>query len=203
MNLFIAKMISSVIQIVIFALMPFIWWLITERKNTCFLHWIGLKQFESSRENKVFIWTAGTVLVFTALGAVTLYFLKGVEMATSEFAGKGVQAVPAIILYAAFNTALPEEILFRGFLLKRLQGKIGFGIASIIQATLFGLLHGVMFFALVGIWKAILIIALTGTIAWFMGYINEKKADGSIIPSWFIHTTANIFSGMCSAFLLI
>jgi len=36
-----------------------------------------------------------------------------------------------------------------------------------------------------------------------MGYINEKKADGSILPSWSIHAIANIFSGVCSAFLLI
>lgn len=203
MTLFINKIISSIIQVILFAMIPFIWWFVTARKEIVFIQWIGLKRFDNVRKSKVWAWMAWVALIFIILGAITLYLLKDVEMATSEFARQGAQAIPAIIIYAAFNTALPEELLFRGFLLKRLNSKFGFGIANTIQAILFGLLHGFMFFNLIGIIKAILTIVLTGTIAWFMGYINEKKADGSIIPSWIIHTTANIFSGLCSAFLLI
>ena len=87
--------------------------------------------------------------------------------------------------------------------MKRLANKFGFNIANIIQALLFGLLHGIMFFMLVGIVKTILIIAFTGVIAWFMGYINEKYSNGSMIPSWIIHTISNLFSGICAAFLII
>ena len=32
--------------------------------------------------------------------------------------------------------------------------------------------------------KAVFIIFFTSATAWFMGYVNEKKANGSIIPSW-------------------
>lgn len=134
-------------------------------------------------------------------GALTLYLIRGIETATSEFAGLGVAAIPAIVIYAAFNTALPEELLFRGFLLKRLANKLGFNIANIIQALLFGLLHGIMFFMLAGIVKTILIIAFTGVIAWFM--VNEKYSNGSLIPSWIIHTVSNLFSGICAAFLIL
>ena len=74
-------------------------------------------------------------------------------------------------------------------------------MANAIQALLFGLLHGVMFLPFVGIVKAVIIILFTTAIAWFMGYINEKKAGGSIIPSWIIHAAANLFSGICAAFL--
>jgi hypothetical protein len=35
-----------------------------------------------------------------------------------------------------------------------------------------------------------------------MGYVNEKKAGGSILPGWGIHAVANIFSGICSAFII-
>lgn len=133
------------------------------------------------------------------LGAIILSSLKNVEMATSEFTGMGFQAIPAVVIY----TALPEELLFRDFLLKRMSNKFGFQISNIIQATLFGLLHGIMFFSLVGTNKTILIIIFTDVIAWLMGYINEKKANGSILPSWFVHTVSNIFSGICSAFMLI
>lgn len=76
-------------------------------------------------------------------------------------------------------------------------------MANTIQALLFGLLHGVMFFLLVGTVKTILIIIATGVIAWFMGYINEKYSNGSIIPSWIIHTISNLLSGVCAAFLII
>lgn len=139
-------------------------------------------------------------IAFLISGVLTLYLIRGIETATSEFTGLGVAAIPAIVIYATFNTAFPEELLFRGFLLKRLANKFGFNIANIIQALLFGLLHGIMFFMLVGIVKAILIITFTGVIAWFMGYINEKYSNGSMIPSWIIHTISNLFSGICAAF---
>lgn len=51
--------------------------------------------------------------------------------------------------------------------------------------------HGVMFFTLAGAVKAVLIIAFTGAIAWFMGYVNEKCANGSIISSWIIRAYEN------------
>lgn len=147
-----------------------------------------------------------TILVsaaFLASGVLTLYVVRGMETATSEFTGLGAAALPAIVVYAAFNTAFPEELLFRGFLLKRLSNKFGFNVANFIQALLFGLLHGVMFFTLAGVVKAVLIIAFTGAIAWFMGYVNEKCANASIIPSWIIHSVSNLFSGICAAFLII
>lgn len=80
-------------------------------------------------------------VVFLFLGALTLYVIKGIETTTSEFTGLGIMAIPAIVVYAAFNTAFPEELLFRGFLLKRLTNKFGFNVANIIQALLFGVLH--------------------------------------------------------------
>ena len=36
-----------------------------------------------------------------------------------------------------------------------------------------------------------------------MGYINEKKANGSIIPSFVIHMIANLVSSIISLFSLI
>lgn len=200
--LFVNKIINSIIQIFLFALIPFIWWVISARKQQSFTEWIGLKKYDV-RKNKAGVWIAGISFAFILSGTFVLSILRGTETAASEFTGMGVQAVPAILIYAIFNTAFPEELLFRGFLLKRLTCRFGFTVANAVQAFLFGLLHGIMFFALVGITKTILIIAFTGMIAWFMGYINEQKADGSIIPSWIIHSMSNLFSGVCSAFLIL
>ena len=202
MELFISKLISSVVQIILFSLIPLIWWLVTARKKVNFFHWIGLKKIEDGKKNKTILWIIGIVLAFIALAVFMLYSLKEVEMATSDFAGMGVSALPAILVYAVLNTALSEEILFRGFLLKRISNKFGFMAGNTIQGVLFGLLHGVMFFSSVGAIKAVIIIAFTGIIGMFMGYTNEKKAGGSLIPSWCIHAMANIFSGACAAFSL-
>ena len=201
MNLFVSKVMSSVLQIILFMIVPFIWWLVTARKKQKFMEWIGLKKIEGG--TKTLMATLLVAVAFLFAGVLTLYAIGNVKIATSEFAGLGGVAIPAIIIYAAFNTAFPEELLFRGFLLKRLENKLGFNIANAIQALLFGLLHGAMYFSLVGVIKAILIIAFTGVIAWFMGYINEKYSNGSIIPSWIIHTISNLFSGICSAFMLM
>ena len=201
MNLFINKIVSSILQIVLFAIVPFIWWFVTARKHQKFSQWIGLKKIDGGKRTLIAIVTVS--IAFLVLGALTLYMIRDIDTATSEFSNLGVNAIPAIVIYAAFNTAFPEEILFRGFLLKRMANMFGFSIANLIQALLFGLLHGVMFFSLVGVIKDILIIAFTGCIAWFMGYINEKNSGGSIFPSWIIHTISNLFSGICAAFLII
>ena len=202
MTLFLNKVVSSIIQIILFALIPFIWWLISGRKQEKFTRWIGIKKVEENKK-KISIAVIAISAVFMLLGAITLYILKGVEMATSEFTGLGMSALPAILIYAIFNTAFSEELFFRGFILKRISNKFGFICGNCVQAILFALLHGVMFISLVGIAKAMLVAIFTGVIAYSMGYVNEKIANGSIIPSWIIHSLSNIFSGICAAFMLI
>lgn len=150
----------------------------------------------------VIIWSSVAAFCFLALSIEMLISLKEVETATSEFAGAGVTALPAILIYAVLNTALPEEILFRGFLLKRLAHKFGFSAGNLLQSIAFGLMHGIMFFTSTGPIKAAAITVFTGAIGLIMGFINEKKADGSIIPGWCIHSAANLFSGICSAFFI-
>ena len=200
MELFINKIISSMVQIVLFTVIPFIWWLVTARKKKKFHSWIGLKKPAGGMNTVLAV--IGTTAAFLIIGAYSLYIVKDIETATSGFKGLGMAAVPAILVYALFNTALPEEIIFRGFLLKRVQNKFGFNAANAVQAVIFGIVHAVMFFNLVGMVKAVIILIFTAMIAWAMGYINEKKANGSIIPSWIIHTIANIFSGVCAAFVI-
>lgn len=191
--------INAVIQVILFTLIPLIWWSVTARKECSFFQWIGLKKINSENKKQTAVWTAIVTAAFLAVSFFTLMMLKNVEMATSDFAGKGLSALPAILVYAIVQTSLAEEILFRGFLLKRFAKKFGDNTGITVQAVLFGVMHGAMFFSKVGAAKAVLIIALTGGIGWFMGYINEKKANGSILPGWCIHACANIFSGLLSA----
>lgn len=203
MDLLMKKLTNSIIQIIIFSLIPFLWWLITSRKKMNFFEWIGLKKVNNIKENKLFAWIFSVLALFLILSVFILYSLKNVNVASSEFTGLGIKSLPSILIYAIFNTSLPEEILFRGFLLKRIGNKFGFIVSNGIQSLLFGCIHGIMFFSAIGILKSMLIILFTGIIGWIMGHINEKKANGSILPSWFIHAVANIFSGIFYAFQLI
>lgn len=201
MELFVEKIVSSILQIILFAMVPFIWWFVTARKHQKFSQWIGLKKIDGGKKALAAI--AVLLVAFLLPGIVTFYMVKDIETAASEFMGLGGSAIPAIVIYAAFNTAFPEEILFRGFLLKRMANKFGFHMANFTQALIFGLLHGIMLFSMAGAVKAVFIIFFTSATAWFMGYVNEKKANGSIIPSWIVHTISNLFSGICVAFSII
>jgi len=198
----ISMLTGSIIQVAIFAFIPFIWWLITARKKMNFFKWIGLKKIDNAKDNKTALWTVVVAALFLVLSVFILSSLKGVEMATSEFAGLGVKAIPTVLIYAVCKTALAEEIVFRGFLLKRIANRFGFAAGNLIQAVIFGVMHGIMFFSVTSPVKAALITVFTGAIGWAMGFINEKKAGGSLIPGWTIHACANIFSGLCAAFAL-
>ena len=199
----VSKIISSIIEIILISFLPFIWWLISAKKKENFFNWIGFKKIDNKNKKSTLINTIVISLVFMTVSILTLYLIKDIETATSEFKGLGISALLPALIYAIFNTSLPEEIFFRGFLLKRLSNKFGFRIANVIQSIIFGLLHGIMFFSLVGVVKAIIIILFTGIVAYAMGYVNEKKSNGSILPSWFIHALSNIFASIIAMFSII
>ena len=177
MDLLMKKLTNSIIQIIIFSLIPFLWWLITSRKKMNFFEWIGLKKVNNIKENKLFAWIFSVLVLFLIISVFILYSLKNVNIASSEFTGLGIKSLPSILIYAIFNTSLPEEILFRGFLLKRIGNKFGFIVSNGIQSLLFGCIHGIIFFSAVGILKSIVITLFTGMIGWIIGYINEKKLE--------------------------
>lgn len=197
------KIISSIMQIILFSLIPLIWWLITARKKESFFKWIGLKKIEKENKKSSAVNMLVIAIGYLIVSFITIYLIKDIETATSEFDGMGISALLPALIYAIFNTSLPEEILFRGFLLKRIANQFGYMTANIIQSMIFGLLHGLMFFNVLGAVKTIIIIFFTGISAFAMGYINEKKANGSILPSWFIHALSNIFASIVAMFSLI
>lgn len=191
--------ISSAVQLIIMSLIPFIWWLVTARKKESFFKWLGFHGFKE-KPLKILLYCALLGLGATAV----MYFIMPIVMgdtptATTQFGGRGFAALPEILIYAVIQTSLSEEIFFRGFLGKRLISKLGFTAGNTIQAFLFGLMHGVLFFVAVGWWQALVLIIVTGAIGWAQGYINEKRADGSIFPSWLCHAVMNIASALAAA----
>jgi len=205
MNLFFNELISSTIQVIVLSIIPFLWWVITARKKENFFQWVGIKKIETENRNKFLFFTGLCILLFLIFGTYLLYMTKDIETATSKFKGLKFAGLPSVLVFAFLGTALSEEILFRGFLTKRLINKFGFKIGNLIQGILFGLIHIVLMLLanISGIIELIVIGVFTGSIGWFMGYINEKMANGSILPGWIIHGLANIFSSIISLFSLI
>ncbi len=194
LNLFITEFLGAVFQLLIFSLVPFIWWLITARKKENFFRWIGLKKIthEKNAGNTLLITFLASAL-YCALTFLCITFVSDeITTAGSQFVGKGMIALPAAVAYAYIRTALAEEMVFRGFLLKRIKNKFGFGIGNLIQAVLFGLLHGIPFgLATQNILVTVLLTILPGAFGWYQGWLNEKRCGESIVSSWLLHGTMN------------
>ena len=203
MTLFMSKLMSGIMELLIVSVIPFITWLIWSRKKVGFFDWIGLKKVESQKKRQLLLTIFGFTLLFTLFSIVVFSWFDSSKTATADFSGKGIGALPAILAYAILGTALPEEIFFRGFLLKRLQGKLGFLGANLVQSLVFGLIHALMFIQIIGYLKAFAILVFISLIAYVFGTINEKKSSGSILPSVFIHALANTIVGLLFAFSLI
>ena len=196
------RIMSAFIQILFIILLPYIWWFLTARGKVPFMEWIGLKAIKRVEDSYLIEWIIGGFLLFTIFSMFIFPLTRSIETATSAFSDMGLKALPSILIYSFLQTSLPEELLFRGFLLKRLVNHMPFFFANTIQAIAFGLLHGILFVSLVSIEITLFITLFTGVIAAYLGFVNEKKAGGSIFTSWIIHALANIFSGIVAAFSL-
>lgn len=200
--MFISTLISAVLQVVLFGLIPLVWWLAAARGKEGFLKWLGFKGFSTENWRK---YIALFLIIFAVdylagVAESALLSWQGIESADSQFAGIGAAAIPCVIIYAFIQTGLSEEIFFRGFLLKRLSNKFGFRTANIVQAVIFGLLHLAMAWGQITPISGVVITVYPLAVALTLGYINEKKSEGSIIPSWLIHGSMNVLSGISQVF---
>ncbi len=203
MQLLINIILSSVVQFLLFAILPFLWWLATGRKEKSFFRWVGYKKIRINHKMRFWLLIIAIQAIFLIVFLAIVPMVSSGQMATSQFTGLGISAILPVMIYAFFQTAFNEELLFRGFLGKRLINKLGFAMGNVIQAAVFGLMHGLMFFPSVGLVKAAIVTVFTGIIGFGMGYLNEKEAGGSIVPSWLIHGVANTCSSVAALFSLI
>lgn len=147
--------------------------------------------------------------LFALIGFIVVgYFpLRSVSdlsiLANSQFTDFSLWSTLSIILYAFVQTGLSEEIFFRGFIAKRLIHKFDYRIGNIIQSILFGLTH-VLIFLSQNVDSLTLVFegVMTAIIGYILCYINEKLAEGSILPSWIVHGISNVVSTLVIIFLL-
>ena len=139
--MFLNQLLNAIIQVVLFSIIPFIWWLVTARKKENFFQWLGVKKPECESKKNLIITMAIIFAICYFTGEFAIWLRGDVAAADSAYKGMGLAALPSVLVYSFIQTGLSEEILFRGFLLKRLTAKFGFTIANIIQALIFGAIH--------------------------------------------------------------
>ena len=86
-----------------------------------------------------------SIVVLVAPSFALIFFsIDRTLLAANQFAGLGAAAVIPALFYAIIQTGLSEELLFRGFLLKRLMKIFDFQGANLLQSIVFGCVHGTM-----------------------------------------------------------
>lgn len=186
--------ISSFVQLTLALVVPLAWWVLTARRRVEFTTWIGLfiPEWKAPYLRLVL---ALTVWAVVAVLSVVLLSLAAGGTDSARFAGSGIYGVIAVLFYAFIQTGLSEEILFRGFLGKKLSEKFGFRVGNTVQAVVFGLLHVFLLSSAFPLIPLIGVGVLTAVSGWIMGWVNEEAAGGSILPSWMMHSLANLLVG--------
>lgn len=203
------EIVSTIIQLIAFSLIPFIAYLFRKNKKQSFLQYIGLYKAET-KSVKLAVLASALVLIS---GIALTFFNEGIRQAilnppsiTGELRLSGFSLTTILILLtvAILKTSLAEEILFRGFITKRTIKIFGFKTGNIIQATIFGLIHVLLFWFLTktSVIFLILIFGFTFSAGWIIGLINEKYGNGSIIPGWIAHGLGNTLAYFIIAFVL-
>ena len=64
MTLFMSKLMSGIMELLIVSVIPFITWLIWSRKKVGFFDWVGLKKVESQKKRQLLLTILGISLVF-------------------------------------------------------------------------------------------------------------------------------------------
>ena len=206
-------------NIVIFLLIPFVWWLIFHRKKQGFFKFIGLTRPRLKKSIWVLLVFAVIYVIYYNIDITNLFVnLFGDEASIqaaidesgaaqgSAYYGIGFAALlPGLILNLIGN-GLCEEALFRGFILKRFKGLLGIWPAIIIQGILFGLMHNGLYL-LAGISVGYVfhmgMFLSTGVAGILCGVLNEKVFEGeSIIPSVLLHGVTNYWGTIREAFMI-
>lgn len=194
------EIISAFIQVVIFTFVPFMVYLIRAKSVKGFPDYIGLKK--STRKANLL-----ALLVVILLACPLIFFsytnseFNGIMTDPGSVTGKlhqmgfSMETLGILMVMAIVKTSLAEEIFFRGFIAKRLIAVTNFRTGNIIHSVIFGAIHALLFLSITKNWIFLAVIFIFPALgAYIMAYLNEKLANGSIIPGWISHGASNLIA---------
>ena len=203
--------ISAIIgNMILFLTIPIIWWFIGYRKKCSFFRWIGLIKPKLVCNWKwiiLFILVYGFFYNFDFsifVSSKDLEVLNSSENVSSNvYSGLGLIAVLPAFLTTFIANGFCEEVLFRGFIGKRLINKFGRCFGIIIQGVLFGLLHNALYFLSgvdISLSYHLILFIFTGMGGLLLSILDEKIYNGSIIPSIVLHGLGNFITNLLVMF---
>ncbi len=202
------EVIGAVLQILVFAAIPFLVYVIRYRKVKGFLEYVGLKP-STKRANYLAVFAsllfAVPVLILILISDEIKTIMFDPESVTGKIRemGFGISSVFILLMIALLKTSFAEELLFRGFLAKRLIAVLGYSKGNLIQAVLFGIIHTILFAMITSNAVFLMLIFMIPSLGAYVSvYLNEKVADGSIIPGWISHGLANVLAYVIVGFVI-
>lgn len=191
------QFLSAVLQLLLLTAIPLVWYMVSKRRITGFLRWVGLTSAARTPAKAM----CGIFLAFALVTLLPYWYLyhtnsltySGFTVDSYRQSGWSAQTVLVILVWAVLQTSLSEEIFFRGFLCKRFCSAWGWKVGTTVQALLFGAIHLPAVWGK-GIVPALVIVLLTGGIGFALGWLSQRRAEGSILYGWCIHAAANILS---------
>lgn len=209
MNDLLSQLVSTILQVIVFCLIPFVFFLFRKNKEVSFFKYVGLYKPNA----KSVLFALATVFVFLVGGVGMMLVDENIKQmlitpptvtGTIRAMGFSAEAVMVLLLIALFKTSFAEEVLFRGFVGRQLIAKLGFVTGNTLQAALFGAVHLLLFLVLakVAVSALLFVFVLSTTAGWIVGYIKEKIGNGSIIPGWIAHGAGNTISYFIIAFVI-
>ena len=202
------EVVGTVLQILVFALIPFLVYLIRNPRVKGFPEYVGLKK-STKKANYLAVFAsllfAAPVLILIMLSDEIKTIMFDPESVTGKIRqmGFGISSLFTLIMIAVFKTSFAEELLFRGFLAKRLIAVLGYTKGNVIQAVVFGIIHTILFSMITNNPVFLILIFLIPSLGAYVSvFLNEKIADGSIFPGWISHGLANVLAYIIVGFVL-
>lgn len=193
-------LIQAIIQVLVLSAIPFLVYVIQKRTTKGFFNYIGLIK-STKKANALALLASLIFAVPPLLLAFVNEEFRSIILSPGSITGQfnqmgfSTQGLFILLITAIFKTGFAEELLFRGFIAKRLIAKIGFAKGNTLQALLFGIIHvGLVATATNNLFFLAIIFLITFLGPYVSVVLNEKYANGSIIPGWISHALANIIS---------
>ncbi|GAA0703539.1 CPBP family intramembrane metalloprotease [Paraclostridium ghonii] len=183
---------NTISEIVLFSSIPFLWYIISKKKFKGAFKYLGLKKTNKQNYFQALKITS-LAYIFSFSVIVIIKLIQGdvsLNPLESAYNSRIIIFIISLILFG-MKAAISEEILFRGFLGKRLIYKFGFLKGNILQSIIFMMVH-IFSFSKLPTLEAILFLINSAIIGFVFGYIMDKKCDGSILPAMICHGAVNI-----------
>lgn len=195
MELVTALLVGVPAQIGVFALVPLAWWLQAGRPEGSLWRWLGFRGFAETPDRALLI-----ELAFCGLGFFGAAFLG--RPAPWAGSAHGLMLVLAVAITAVLQTALSEELFFRGFLLRWLvdprPGKRRPGplLGNVLQASLCGVLQmgAQWIFVNRGLMSCLAALAFGAGAAFLAGRVRLRT--GSLLLPWAAHGAGSLIAGL-------